>query len=950
MLTASGTGTPVVLAAGRNFINNAGSGAISLTGTGSPAWQVYSTSSGANTFGGLDSGNTAVWNTTYGQTVSQTGKRYIFSYQPTATIASVNDSKTYGTDATSAVALDYTVSGLQAAVSGAYLADTAATAFSGTPVVTSTGSAATATVAGGPYAITVAAGTTSALNGYALAYNSTGLLTVNARSLTITADAKSMTYGGSVPTLTYVVGGSGLVNGDSLSGALATTASSTSNVGTYGITQGTLAASSNYALSYTGNNVTVGQRSITVAADAQSMTYGNSVPTLTYVVGGSGLVNGDSLSGALATTASSTSNVGTYGITQGTLAASSNYTVSYTGNNVTVGQRSLTVTANAQSMTYGNAVPTLTYVVGGSGLVNGDSLSGALATTASSTSNVGTYGITQGTLAASSNYAVSYTGNNVTVGQRSITVAADAQSMTYGNSVPTLTYVVGGSGLVNGDSLSGALATTASSTSNVGTYGITQGTLAASSNYAVSYTGNNVTVGQRSITVAADAKSMTYGNSVPTLTYVVGGSGLVNGDSLSGALATTASSTSNVGTYGITQGTLAASANYALSYTDNNVTVGQRSITVAADAKSMTYGDSVPTLTYVVGGSGLVNGDSLSGALATTASSTSNVGTYGITQGTLAASSNYAVSYTGNNVTVGQRSITVAADAQSMTYGNSVPTLTYVVGGSGLVNGDSLSGALATTASSTSNVGTYGITQGTLAASSNYAVSYTGNNVTVGQRSITVAADAQSMTYGNSVPTLTYVVGGSGLVNGDSLSGALATTASSTSNVGTYGITQGTLAASSNYAVSYTGNNVTVGQRSITVAADAKSMTYGNSVPTLTYVVGGSGLVNGDSLSGALATTASSTSNVGTYGITQGNLAASSNYAVSYTGNNVTTIGAKIHHCCGYTCRCSSQPPRMGRKSQCDACWRSCRQRLEADSLQQWPGRRRFPLRASRQS
>ena len=303
------------------------------------------------------------------------------------------------------------------------------------------------------------------------------------------------------------------------------------------------------------------------------MTYGNAVPTLTYVVGGSGLVNGDSLSGALATTASSTSNVGTYGITQGTLAASSNYTVSYTGNNVTVGQRSLTVTANAQSMTYGNAVPTLTYVVGGSGLVNGDSLSGALATTASSTSNVGTYGITQGTLAASSNYAVSYTGNNVTVGQRSLTVTANAQSMTYGNAVPTLTYVVGGSGLVNGDSLSGALATTASSTSNVGTYGIAQGTLAASSNYAVSYTGNNVTVGQRSITVAADAQSMTYGNSVPTLTYVVGGSGLVNGDSLSGALATTASSTSNVGTYGITQGTLAASSNYAVSYTGNNVTI-----------------------------------------------------------------------------------------------------------------------------------------------------------------------------------------------------------------------------------------------------------------------------------------------------------------------------------------------------------------------------------------
>ncbi|WP_341992839.1 MBG domain-containing protein, partial [Azorhizobium sp. AG788] len=721
----------------------------------------------------------------------------------------------------------------------------------------------------------------------------TGKLTVSQRAITVTADSQSMVYGDSLPTLTYVVGGSGLVNGDSLAGALASAANSTSNVGTYGITQGTLAASANYTLtSYTGANVSVTARPLTVTADGQSMVYGNAVPTLTYTVGGSGLVNGDSLTGGLATTASSTSNVGTYGITQGTLAASANYALTYTGANVAVTARPLTVTADGQSMVYGNSLPSLTYVVGGSGLVNGDSLTGALATTASSTANVGTYGITQGTLAASGNYALTYTGANVAVTARPITVTADGQSMVYGNSLPTLTYVVGGSGLVNGDSLAGALATFASSSANVGTYGITQGTL-ANSNYALTYTGANVAVTARPITVTADGQSMVYGNSLPTLTYVVGGSGLVNGDSLTGALATLASSTANVGTYGITQGTLAASGNYALTYTGANVSVTARPLTVTADGQSMIYGNSLPTLTYMVGGSGLVNGDSLTGALATLASSTANVGTYGTTQGTLAASANYALTYTGANVAVTARPLTVTADGQSMVYGNSLPALTYVVGGSGLVNGDSLTGTLATLASSTSNVGTYGITQGTLAASANYALTYTGANVSVTARPLTVTADGQSMIYGNSLPTLTYMVGGSGLVNGDSLTGALATTASSTANVGIYGITQGTL-ANSNYAITYTGANVAVTARPLTVTADGQSMVYGNSLPTLTYGVGGSGLVNGDSLTGALTTTASSTSNVGTYGITQGTLAASANYALTYTGANVVVTARPL--------------------------------------------------------
>src|SRR6202040_3106149 len=98
--------------------------------------------------------------------------------------------------------------------------------------------------------------------------------------------------------------------------------------------------------------------------------------------------------------------------TQGTL-ANPYYTITYTGANLTVTAAALSVTANPQTRAYGAANPTLTYT--STGLVNGDTLTGLLATTATTTSDVGNYAITQGALAASSNYLLIYVGADLTV-------------------------------------------------------------------------------------------------------------------------------------------------------------------------------------------------------------------------------------------------------------------------------------------------------------------------------------------------------------------------------------------------------------------------------------------------------------------------------------------------------------------------------------------------------
>ena len=98
-VSSSASGDAVVLAAGTSFTNTFGSTAIS---TPNGRWLVYSASPSGDSFGGLDSGNTAVWNSTYASNAPSTiasGNRYVFAYQPTLTFTSTNATKYYGAGA-----------------------------------------------------------------------------------------------------------------------------------------------------------------------------------------------------------------------------------------------------------------------------------------------------------------------------------------------------------------------------------------------------------------------------------------------------------------------------------------------------------------------------------------------------------------------------------------------------------------------------------------------------------------------------------------------------------------------------------------------------------------------------------------------------------------------------------------------------------------------------------
>jgi hypothetical protein len=710
----------------------------------------------------------------------------------------------------------------------------------------------------GSYAIQQ--GTLSAGNNYTLSYT-TANLTITKRTITVTADSKTKTFGETDPPLTFTHTPS-LIASDSFSGELVRDAGEA--LGTYPIRQGTLSLSNNYNLIYQQADFTIVQNVIHVTAVAKTKIYGDTDPEFTFTFTPA-LSGTDTFTGSL--TRVPGENAGSYAIQQGSLSLGENYGIVFTPANLTISKKNIQVTAQAKTKIYGSADPALTYTSTPS-LVGSDSFSGAL--TRAAGENVGTYAIQMGSLSAGNNYTISYTGASLTVTKQTIQVTAQAKTKQYGDADPDLTYTSSPS-LLPGNSFSGSLSRTAGE--NVGSYAIQQGTLSAGNNYTLSYTTANLTITKRTITVTADSKTKTFGETDPPLTFTHTPS-LIASDSFSGELVRDAGEA--LGTYPIRQGTLSLSNNYNLIYQQADFTIVQNVIHVTAVAKTKIYGDTDPEFTFTFTPA-LSGTDTFTGSL--TRVPGENAGSYAIQQGSLSLGENYGIVFTPANLTISKKNIQVTAQAKTKIYGSADPALTYTSTPS-LVGSDSFSGAL--TRAAGENVGTYAIQMGSLSAGNNYTISYTGASLTVTKQTIHVTAQAKTKQYGDADPDLTYSSSPS-LLPGNSFSGTL--TRAAGENTGTYAIQQGTLSAGNNYTLSYTGANLTITKRTITVTAQGKSKVYGDNDPLLTYTVNPS-LSGSDSFSGTL--TRSPGENVGSYPIGIGSLSAGNNYQISFVAANLS--------------------------------------------------------------
>lgn len=399
-------------------------------------------------------------------------------------------------------ALTYTMSGF---VNG----DSAESAVSGVPAVLTIANSRSIP---GTFSITCGAGSLWSRN-YSFVFGSAEL-SVTKALLTVAPMPIAITYGERmpVPTLRY----QGFVNGDgpsSLEGSPSMTPQSAESlgVGTYpvAIAMGTM-NSAKYAFSLQNGTLTVHPAVLSVAAQNVSVTYGGKIPALAFVL--RGFVNGDSatqVSGAplLQSAVNVESGVGVYPITvtTGSLNAP-NYTFSFVNGEVTVTKAALTVIPGNVSMTYGSALPAMTFSV--TGLINGDTAGAAVTgapqfvTSATPSAPVGNYPLEAavGSLTAK-NYSFVFKPGAVVVGKAQLTVTAGNGKMTAGGTVPALSSTM--TGFANGDTQASAVSgkpsvtTSASSASIAGAYAIVaaQGSLGAK-NYQFSFVNGTLTVSQ----------------------------------------------------------------------------------------------------------------------------------------------------------------------------------------------------------------------------------------------------------------------------------------------------------------------------------------------------------------------------------------------------------------------------------------------------------------------
>ncbi|MDI1261263.1 GLUG motif-containing protein [Aquabacterium sp.] len=179
--------------------------------------------------------------------------------------------------------------------------------------------------------------------------HTTPLLRTFMTALTVTANNASKTYDGTAysgapgvsysqaPDMSQVLG-TVVYDGD-YQGA--------TQVGSYTVTpDGLYSGQQGYLISLEAGTVTIAARPITVTADAQSKTYGNTDPTLTYQITTGSLVGSDALSGSLSRTTGE--DVGDYAISAGDL-SNGNYLITAQDGMFTILQRLFTQTPEQQA-------------------------------------------------------------------------------------------------------------------------------------------------------------------------------------------------------------------------------------------------------------------------------------------------------------------------------------------------------------------------------------------------------------------------------------------------------------------------------------------------------------------------------------------------------------------------------------------------------------------------
>lgn len=532
---------------------------------------------------------------------------------------------------------------------------------------------------------------------------------------------------------------------------------------------------------YTSGKITVtinkAEVTSTVTPKSDKLTYGENLPSLTAKIGEETytIESGkyELHLGMTSITGKVANNVGTYKIENVDISVlrtkypEKNYDIKLTTvGTITINMANLTVTVSLDKteLTYGEALPIITYTFDGLKLSDKESDFTRTETEFAEKLDVGTYTATV-TLSGEKTKFYNITVNTVEfkVNKKSATITIDkVNDIIYGDKVPDLSASV--KDVLVGDSLLYTLETNYTVGAKPGKYTASvkvNPEAAENKNYAITATGRTFTVGTKDLTIklnntATVAVGKTYKVEAEHLEKI----GLVAGDTVTGNVTITkdVAGTYNADDFDKSNLVVTNADCYVISY---EMSVEFVEVTFAIDFAdvTLTY-DGQPhgvlvkktdesknyTITY---------GTTADGCTLTSSPEYTNEGTYKIyfkvvDNDTLAEEKGSVT------LTISPAKVTVKVDDVTITYGE-MPVFSYTV--SGLVMGETLSGEAVYSGAGT-DAGVYDISVSGLSASNNYNVSFVPGTLTINKKTAEVAwTIAENYVYspdGQTLPTATY--------------------------------------------------------------------------------------------------------------------------------------------------------------------------------------------------
>lgn len=530
---------------------------------------------------------------------------------------------------------------------------------------------------------------------------------------------------------------------------------------------------------YTSGKITVtinkAEVSATVTPKSDKLTYGDSLPSLTAKIAEETytIESGkyELHLGMTSITGNVANNVGTYNIENVDISdlrakyPEKNYDIKLTTvGTITINMATLTVTVTSDKteLTYGEALPIITYTFDGLKLSDAESDFTRTETEFAEKLDVGTYTASV-TLSGEKTKFYNITVNTVEfkVNKKAATITIDkVNNIKYGDKVPDLSAKV--DGVLDGDSLVYALETNY-------TVGAKPGVLytasvvvnaAENKNYAIIATGTTFNVGTKDLTIklnntATVAVGKTYKVEAEHLEKI----GLVAGDTVTGNVTITkdVAGTYNADDFDKSNLVVTNAGCYVISY---EMSVEFVEVTFAIDFAdvTLTY-DGQPhgvlvkktdesknyTITY---------GTTADGCTLTSSPEYTNEGTYKIyfkvvDNDTLAEEKGSVT------LTINKKAVTVKVKDVTITYGET-PAFSYEV--TGLVKGETLLGE-AVYSGAGKDVGEYDISVSGITASDNYKITFVPGKLTINKKTAEVKWNvAESYVYndGQNLPTATY--------------------------------------------------------------------------------------------------------------------------------------------------------------------------------------------------